>query len=98
MDYLSARKRVQDFINDRFGGDQDLIILDNQTAETSFGWVFCYDTRKFVETSELIYALAGNAPIIFDRRDSSLHIAGTAKGIDFYIREHLENYSPQPPK
>lgn len=70
-------------------------MIDDQTTETSFGWVFCYNSKKFIETGELIYALAGNAPIIFDNRDESIHVTGTSKGVNFYIQKHQDNYVPQ---
>lgn len=95
MNYLSAKECVRKYLADRFGGDLDFVIKDDESIETPFGWIFCYDSRMFVETGELIYALAGNAPIIFDNRDESIHITGSSRGIDFYVGEHLKNYKPR---
>ncbi|MCY1556249.1 Immunity protein 35 [compost metagenome] len=94
MDYLSAKQCVKKFINDRYSGSDELVILDAETIERSFGWIFFYDSKKFIETGELTYALAGNAPIIFDNRDGTIHVTGTSTGIDFYIAKHQENYVP----
>lgn len=47
------------------------VIFDEFTIEKDFGWVFFYNSRKFVETEEFSYCLAGNAPIIVNRFDGS---------------------------
>ena len=51
-------------------------------------------SKKFLETEELIYAAIGNSPIIFDNRDDSIHITGTAHDITFYIEQHRNEYIP----
>ncbi|MBE9213684.1 hypothetical protein IQ247_13585 [Plectonema cf. radiosum LEGE 06105] len=95
MEYEVAKQRVHKFINDRFDSDDELIIEDEGIIETDFGWVFPYDSKKFLESGELIYASVGNAPIIFDNRDESIHITGTAHDVDYYINQHQEYYNPQ---
>ena len=44
--------------------DDEIIILDDGTIEKSWGWVFFYTSRKYHETNDIRYAVAGNAPII----------------------------------
>lgn len=94
MIYQEAKKNVSKFINSRYENpDDELIIIDENVIETEFGWVFCYDSKKFKESGELIYALAGNAPIIFDNRDETLHVTGTSNDINYYIKEHQKKYN-----
>ena len=95
MEYEVAKQRVYEFINNRFDSDDELVIDDEGVIKTNFGWVFPYDSKKFLELGELIYALVGNAPIIFDNRDQSIHITGTAHGVDYYINQHQELYNPK---
>jgi len=66
----------------------DLMLIHDQTLTTEFGWVFVYDSKAFIETSELRHRLAGNAPFIVDMNDGSVHETGTAEPIENY----LENY------
>ena len=66
----------------------ELAILDEHTMETDFGWVFFWNSKKYQETGEFQYALAGNAPLIVDRRDGSIHETSTAEPIE----EIIENY------
>ena len=58
--------------------------------EQPFGWVFFYNTQKFIETEEMKYMLAGNAPLIVDRINGDVHETGTAEPIEFYIDEYLK--------
>lgn len=95
MKYEIAKKLVSEFINNRFNSNDELVIDNEAVIETDFGWVFPYDSKKFLESGELIYASVGNAPIIFDNRDETIHITGTAHDVDYYIIRHKENYTPQ---
>ena len=74
--------------------DFRLAILDEETIEADFGWVFFYDSRKHQETGELSDALAGNAPILVSRRDGSLHATGTAHPIEHYIDNFIRCGDP----
>ena len=69
----------------------ELAIQDDITIERKFGWIFFYNTKSFLETQDTQYALIGNAPIIVDRENASVHFTGTAKSIDEYIEEFQEN-------
>lgn len=68
-------------------GNIELVLLDQQTVETDFGWVFFYTSRRFKETRNFRDALAGNAPMIVDRATGSLHVTGTALATVEYIEE-----------
>ena len=79
------------------------VILDEHTIERSWGWVFFYNSRKYVETNEFEHALFGNAPYIVNRFDGSMHVTGTARPTEHYIAEYesqiddgLPNPSPHP--
>ncbi|WP_153301376.1 YrhB domain-containing protein [Endozoicomonas arenosclerae] len=96
MEYSEAKTMVLEFINERFeNGDDELVIVDEDVLEIEVGWVFCYDSKIFLETNQLAFALAGNAPVLFDNRDETLHVTGTAKPLSEYIQDHLSNYKPQ---
>jgi Immunity protein 35 len=66
-------------------GVLELCLLDDFTRELDFGWLFFYTSRLYRDTGDSQYALAGNAPLIVDRRDGTLHTTGTAHPIEHYI-------------
>ncbi|QDS99444.1 hypothetical protein HG15A2_27670 [Adhaeretor mobilis] len=68
----------------------ELAILDEHTLEVACGWVFFYQSKRFLQTNEIGDALAGNAPILVDSRDDSMHITGTARRVDYYVQNYLD--------
>lgn len=63
-------------------------IIEEATKEIDEGWIFFYQTKAYLETGDPIKAFAGNAPIIVNRSDGSIHITGTAYSLDKYIEEY----------
>ena len=89
IDKETARKLVSDRLqatNQRDG--LDLIVIDDQTIEEDFGWIFFYSSKRYLETHDIRYAVAGNAPMIVDRRDGSIHFTGTAEPTEKYIERY----------
>lgn len=68
--------------------DCKLVIQDEKTIERSFGWVFFYNSKEFVETKDPKYMIAGNAPLIVNRSDSVIQELGTAHPIEYYVDEY----------
>lgn len=71
----------------------DLVIDSSRTREEPFGWVFFYNTRRFVETGAIEWALAGNAPLIVDRATGEVIPTGTARPIEQHIEYYREHRS-----
>jgi Immunity protein 35 len=63
-------------------------LLITRIQAYDFGWVFCYNSKEFVEDGDTSAALAGNAPLIVDRLDGRIHVTGTAYPLDHYIGEY----------
>jgi len=68
--------------------NDELVIIDEDTIEKDFGWIFFYQSKKFLETENFSYHLAGNAPYIVNRFDGSFQITGTANEIEYYINDY----------
>ena len=68
--------------------DDKLIILDELAMEKEWGWVFFYTSRKWQETQELRYAIAGNAPLIVEKKSGKLIPTGTAFPVEHYIANY----------
>ena len=74
--------------------DDELIILDEHTIEGPWGWVFFHTSKKWHETGDIAYAIAGNAPLIVERVTGRLVDTGTAMDIDYYIENYERTGSP----
>ena len=94
MDLAAAQEAAERFVLDlqRQTG-VELLIVGDSTIEFDSGWVFFYDSRKYLESGSISDALAGNAPLIVSRHDGSVHVTGTAYPIERYIREFQESRS-----
>jgi hypothetical protein len=88
---VEARAAVEKYL-EGCGGDlpdgDALVILEEETLERSWGWVFFYTSRLWRQTGELKYALAGNAPLIYERHSGRILPTGTA----FPVAQYMANY------
>lgn len=67
------------------GAGVELAIVETETLERPFGWVFFYNTRRFLETGDEMASAVGNAPFIVDRRSGRVDVAGTSHPIEHYL-------------
>jgi hypothetical protein len=65
----------------------ELVLLEEATIESRNGWVFFYQSRKFLETGDDGWHLAGNCPIVVNKRDGSVHMTGTAHPLEWYLHQ-----------
>jgi hypothetical protein len=66
----------------------ELVIIDDETIEKEYGWVFFYQTKEYLKTGNIIDALAGNAPYIVNKYNGELIETGTANPVEEYIAEY----------
>ena len=76
------------------GVSSELVLLENETVEHDFGWVFFYNTARFAETRDPLSGLTGNAPLAVTRVDGRLHVTGTALPLEHYLAS-FKHYQPR---
>jgi hypothetical protein len=86
-DAVATAKKELANVDDLPEGDS-LVLLLQHTIERPFGWVFFYTSRLYRDTGEIKYALAGNAPLIVNRRSGEVVTTGTARPVEHYIAEY----------
>jgi hypothetical protein len=88
--FEEARKRVVVEISktDPYSPDLVLEIIDEDTIEKEWGWIFYYDSAAHLRSGDIKDAIAGNAPIFVNRSTGELVITGTAWPIDKYIEDY----------
>ena len=77
IDKPTAQKAVLEYLNTHYKVPNDeLIIVDSLDKE--YGWIFFYDSRQYLESHDMQYAIAGNAPVAVARafRRQNLDFAG----------------------
>ena len=60
------------------GAVSDLVLLEKETIEKSYGWVFFYQSSKYLRTRNDLDALFGNGPIVVTKKDARIIALGTA--------------------
>jgi hypothetical protein len=78
-----ATKKVQAFEKE---ANIPLAIIEEATGEFEYGWVFFYQSEEYVRTGNEDALVGGNAPIIVDKLNATIHTTGTGKGHEEYIR------------
>ncbi|GAA0561926.1 YrhB domain-containing protein [Chitinophaga japonensis] len=69
----------------------ELELLLDDVIEFEYGWVFFYQSKEYLKTGDILDALGGNAPIIVNKFDGSLHITGTAHPVEKYISDYVKD-------
>ena len=90
IDREKARELAMAKIRSRWSvRDDEPSIADDATKEEDFGWVFFYNSKRFHQTNEFRFRLAGNGPVIVDKRSGEVSMLGTAGGVEHQIAEFL---------
>ena len=64
-----------------------MAVVDSATMERSYGWVFFYNTRSYLETGDPRQALAGNSPIVVLKATGAVHELGTALPLEHALAD-----------
>lgn len=64
---------------------RELVLLDAATRPVPFGWLFCYASRKFVETGDSREILLGGGPLVVDARTGEVHQLSSSRSLDRQI-------------
>ena len=72
----------------------NLQILAESTEEYDFGWVFYYNSAKFIQIGDSREALLGNAPLIINKESAELVVTGTAHDISYYVNNYIKTGDP----
>jgi hypothetical protein len=83
IDYEKAKKIAEDYVNRGYvvSGDR-LVIVDEDTIEKEYGWIFFYDSLRYLETEDHDYMVAGNVPVIVEKNDGSVHVLDAIPSIE----------------
>jgi hypothetical protein len=88
LDHSTAESTVKGYLASQAGQNREFVVMQKLTIERPFGWVFFYNSKQFLETGDISQALVGNAPLIVDRTDGSVHVTGTAEPIEHYLKDY----------
>lgn len=75
-----ARRKIatllEEWGRDLVGG---LALVDERTIHKPYGWVFFYASRRYMETRNIVHAIAGNGPVVVLADSGEVVTLGTAR-------------------
>lgn len=77
MNRSEAEALVRERLEQRGGGEPEGVAFTSAT-ETSYGWVLVYDSRRYIETKDLIDMLVGQGPVVVVSATREVHELGSA--------------------
>lgn len=66
----------------------ELTIPHESIIKKPYGNIFYYITKKYYETRNDKYGLAGNAPFLVENTTGNIIDFGTARSIEYYLKEY----------
>ncbi|MBP6841482.1 MAG: hypothetical protein KA190_29550, partial [Kofleriaceae bacterium] len=73
MDQAQCRELLLRWLRQRgVGGAEGVAILDELTTEKAYGWIFYCNSRRFVETGDLLHCLIGQGPNVVMRETGEI--------------------------
>jgi hypothetical protein len=71
----------------------DLVLRPELTASTDVGWVFFYESARFLETQDEHDRLMGNAPLLVTF-GGAVHLLGTERPVAEYLEDFRRSGDP----
>jgi Immunity protein 35 len=89
LDRATAIKKVTELINADFKVEGDeLTIIPEETLEKDYGWVFFYNSSRYLRTGKFSDRVVGNGPIVFEKESGSIHMLGSHRDPKDLIRDY----------
>ena len=77
-----ARALAVEYANSQYAVPGDTLeIIDRDTMETSYGWVFFPNSTRYLRTRDPSDALAGNSPLLVLKQNGAVYELGTARPV-----------------
>jgi immunity protein 35 of polymorphic toxin system len=80
---MISRQRAEELVRqylDTLGNSVagGVALMPESTIEKPYGWVFFFNSKRFLETRDPLEALGGNSPILIDAEHGGVTLLGTA--------------------
>lgn len=102
LKFNEAKIMAQDWLRNH--SREKFELLENDIITKPYGWIFFYQSKKYLQSGNFSDMLVGNAPILIDRFSGNIEILGTAYTAEQYLKVYEEtipksrmNFEPEFP-
>jgi Immunity protein 35 len=89
IDIEQAKTIAEEYVNRGYCVEGDrLVVVDRETIEKEYGWIFFYDSLRYLESGDDSYLIAGNAPLIVEKDDGSVHVLPAVPSLEQWIAQY----------
>ena len=75
--------------------DDSCILLDKLTIETNFAWIFFYNSKRYNDTKNMSYHLAGNSPLFISKTNGNITTYSSSLDFNKMITQYkIDNNLP----
>jgi hypothetical protein len=90
----SAKKKVQDYLNLKYETKNDaLVIREDYIVHKEYGWIFSYESKKYLETKEIRYRRVGNFPLLILKDSGKIYPVDNVEYLEKIVKEQQSHLS-----
>lgn len=93
LNRASALERVLRRLEESAPGGERWVVLDDKTIEKPYGWIYFYNSERFVVTGDPLYRLAGNGPVFVNKGTETIDFFGSIPTLDVIVAEYERKLS-----
>ena len=64
------------------------VVVEESTIEKPWGWIFFYQSEKYLETGIFMHRLAGNGPVFVNKETGEMDFFGSAPSLDVLLADY----------
>ncbi|QPJ63224.1 MAG: hypothetical protein G3M70_15620 [Candidatus Nitronauta litoralis] len=87
IDKESAYRVANEYLSERYESHMPVTILSEYTIEKNYGWLFFYNTKKYLETKIFRDGLAGNGPLLVEKSNGKVTALGSYTSPEEIIKD-----------
>jgi hypothetical protein len=83
-----ALELVSKRLEEKSSEDVQCVVVEESTIEEPWGWIFFYQSKKYLETGIFTHRLAGNGPVLVDKMTGEIDFFGSLPSLDAILADY----------
>ena len=67
-------------------------VVEGSTIEKPWGWIFFYQSKKYLETGLFMHRLAGNGPVFVNKETGEMDFFGSVPSLDVLLTDYEKTF------